>query len=207
MGKKNSYEKTVVLSIAKKLAKKLKKHGLDVYLTRSSDYYVPLRKRFEKAEKVGAKVFISIHADASHNRKAQGASVYTLSSKGASSELARLLAKKENSADLLGGVFIGNKSARRIIGNVQKNRGKLSDKLGSEIIQNLRQERIKMHKLDVQKAAFVVLKSPRMVSVLVETGFISNSLEEKKLSQKDHQEKIVRALSRSIVKFNKANPL
>lgn len=193
-------EKTVVLAIAKELEKLFaREKGFSPKMVRTGDYYVGLRARTERARKMNADILVSIHADAFKSPQANGASVYTLSSRGASSEAARWLAESENSADLVGGVggvSLGDRDsvlAGVLLDLSQTASMRASTNTGGQVLSELGQV-TRLHKRQVEKAGFVVLKSPDIPSILVETGFISNPTEAKNLNSKNHQRKLARAI-------------
>ncbi|VAW71674.1 N-acetylmuramoyl-L-alanine amidase [hydrothermal vent metagenome] len=208
-GKKGTREKVVVLQIAKRLAKLVDKEpGMRAMLVRSGDYYVGLRKRMEKARKHRADLFISIHADAFRNRSVRGASVYAVSRRGASSEMARWLAARENAADLVGGVSLDDKDdllAEVLLDLAQTATLEASNEVASNVLREMR--RIgSVHKKTVQHAGFVVLKSPDIPSLLVETAFISNPSEEQRLRSGKHQQKVAKAIMNGVRKYFTRNP-
>ncbi|MEN8213513.1 MAG: N-acetylmuramoyl-L-alanine amidase [Pseudomonadota bacterium] len=196
-GNHGTYEKDVVLAIAKKLKELLaSEEGMRGELVRESDYYIPLRKRMEIARKHHADFFVSIHADAFPDPSARGASVYVLSNKGASSEAARWLAERENQADLVGGVSLDDKDdvlASVLLDLSQAASRRVSHEVAQMTVSNLGKSG-KVHFSRVQKAGFAVLKSPDIPSMLVETAFISNPKEEQKLRDPEHQEKFAQAI-------------
>jgi N-acetylmuramoyl-L-alanine amidase len=201
IGRRKTREKDVVLAIARRLADLVKKEpGMRPVLIREGDYYVGLRERIEKARKHKADLFISIHADGFTDHRAAGSSVYVLSRRGASSEMARVLAARENAADLVGGVSLDDKDdlLREVLLDLSQTATleasfSVADNLLSEL------EHIgKTHKSSVQQAGFVVLKSPDIPSILVETAFISNPAEEKKLRDAAHQQLLANAMMRGI---------
>ncbi|NOX50995.1 MAG: AMIN domain-containing protein [Gammaproteobacteria bacterium] len=212
IGPKRIQEKRVVLQIAKRIAKKINAiTGFTAVLVRTGDYYLPHRKRTQIARQKRADLFLSIHADAFKHANVRGASVYTLSDRGASSETAAWLAERENRSDLLGGV--GNVSLTdkdvvlaHVLLDLSMDANRLqSIEMGEAILASM--GRItKLHKRTVEQAAFVVLKSPDMPSILVETGFISNPQEAKRLSQAEHQDKIARAISTGVEQFMRISP-
>ena len=210
LGKKyKTKEKTVVLNIARELEKLLAKDkNFKPYLVRNSDYYVALRKRTRLASQQNAHLFISIHADAFKNSKARGASVFTLSDRGATSEMARWLANKENSSDLAGGVSIKDKDdyTAKTLFDLSKDKTMEYSLIFGKSIHKEIGKFARMHKKNVEQARFVVLKTPNIASVLVETGFISNPGEEKKLRSKSYQKKIARAIYKGIKDFRKKHP-
>ncbi len=197
VGHRGTYEKKVVLQIAKKLKALVDAEpGMKGVLVRTGDYYIPLRKRMQIARKHRADFFVSIHADAFRDKRARGSSVFVLSSKGASSEAARWLANSENQADLVGGVSLDDKDnvlASVLLDLSQAATMQVSHEVAQQTARNL--GRIgKMHSRDVQKARFMVLKSPDIPSMLVETAFISNPEEEQKLRDPEHQQRIAKAV-------------
>jgi len=206
VGKKGTLEKDIVLSISKKLYKLLKKEkNIKPVLIRYKDQYIPLRHRINKARRYKADLFISIHADAAKNRKAQGSSVYVLSQHGASSEAAKWLANKENSSDLMGGVSIDDKDndlAQVILDLSQSATIETSIKASSILLSKLGKVS-KLHSKNIEQAGFVVLKSPDIPSILVETAFLSNSKEEKKLRTRKFQNNIAKALRDGIIEIIK----
>lgn len=209
IGKGGTREKDVVLQIAKKLKEKIDATpGMRGYLTRDADYFVPLHVRVEKARRVKADLFISVHADAFIRPTAGGSSVYVLSDRGASSTAARWLAKKENAADLIGGINIGdqNKEVAQVLLDLSttaqiKDSTQVADAMLNEL-----EGVYRLHKPQVEHAGFAVLRAPDMPSVLVETAFISNPNEERLLRDRGHQDKIATALHRGVSKFFTNNP-
>ena len=206
VGRGGTLEKDIVLSISKKLYKLLnKEENIKPVLIRTKDYYIPLRQRIKKARKYKADLFISIHADAARNRKARGSSVYVLSQHGATSEAAKWLANKENSADLIGGVSIEDKDnvlAQVILDLSQSATIETSIKAASVLLSKIGKVS-KLHLKNIEQAGFVVLKSPDIPSILVETAFLSNSKEEKKLRTKKFQNNIAKALRDGIIEIIK----
>ncbi|MBA4503514.1 N-acetylmuramoyl-L-alanine amidase [Marinobacterium marinum] len=198
-------EKDVVLAIAKKLKARIDAHqGYRAVMTRTGDYYISLRGRTGKARNSNADLFVSVHADAFKNPRARGASVWVLSGRGASSEMGRWLAQRENSADLIGGVgslSLDDKDdvlASVLLDMSMNASRKDSHQVASRIHGNM--ERFaRMHKKHVEQAGFVVLKSPDIPSILVETGFISNPQEARKLRTASYQNKMAEAIYRGIV--------
>lgn len=201
IGKKGTREKDVVLSISKRLAKKINATpGMRAVLTRDRDIFLPLRKRMEIAREHHADLFISIHADAFHNHKVQGSSVYVLSEKGASSEAAKWLAAKENASDFIGGVTLENKDRQlqEVLLDLSQNAVlDASMNVADKVLQGLKNVG-KVHKRDVQQAGFVVLKSPDIPSLLIETAFISNPSEERKLLKGSEQDKLASAILKGV---------
>lgn len=209
VGRMGTKEKDVVLSIAKKLAALIKREkGMRPVLIRKGDYYLRLRKRSALARKHKADLFISIHADAFRDRRARGSSVFTLSNKGASSEAARWLAERENSADLIGGVELKDKDdvlASVLLDLSQTGTRQVSHDVADRVLKKMGRVG-KMHHRRVQKAGFAVLKSPDVPSILVETAFISNPGEERKLRSRSHQNKLARSILSGIKDYFYSNP-
>jgi len=209
IGKGGTYEKDVVLQIAKRVKARIDATpGMRAYLTRDGDYFVPLHVRVEKARRVKADLFVSIHADAFVRPTAGGSSVYVLSERGASSTAARWLADKENAADLIGGVNIAHHDrqvARILLDLSTSAQIKDSIKLADNLLAQLK-DVYRLHKPQVEQAGFAVLRSPDMPSVLVETAFISNPAEERLLRSSEHQERFAMAIQGGIQRFFVANP-
>jgi N-acetylmuramoyl-L-alanine amidase len=209
IGKGGTREKDVVLQIAQKLKARIDATpGMRAYLTRDGDYFVPLHVRVEKARRVKADLFVSIHADAFIRPTAGGSSVYVLSSSGASSSAARWLADKENAADLIGGINLqvqDRQVAKILLDMSTSAQIKDSVKVGDSVLDDLKNV-YRLHKPQVEKAAFAVLKAPDMPSILVETAFISNPDEERMLRNSVDQEKFATALHGGIRRFFTANP-
>lgn len=209
-GHQGTKEKDVVLAIAKKLAKLVAAEpGMSPYLTRDKDVFIQLRHRIKRANYNHADMFISIHADAFKDKKAKGASVFVLSERGASSEAAQLLADKENAADLAGGISLDDKDS--LLASVLLDLSQTASLEGSLEVANSVLAGLKrvgnVHKKYVESASFVVLKSPDIPSILVETAFISNPEEEQKLNNAAHQNKLARALMSGIRYYFQRNPL
>ena len=209
IGRGGSFEKDVVLSIAKRLKAKIEMQpNMRVLLTRDADFFVPLNVRVEKARKVQADLFMSIHADAFIETTARGSSVFALSDKGASSTAARWLANKENSADLIGGVNIKNHD--RQLASVLldlSTTAQISDslKLGNAILGEIGGIN-RLHKGSVEQAGFAVLKAPDIPSVLIETAFISNPEEEAKLMDENYQDQMANAILKGINRYFAKKP-
>jgi len=207
IGKNKSQEKSVNLAIAKKLVAIINKNSdLKAVLTRSGDYYIPLTKRITIAQKENATMFISIHADSVESTTAKGASIYTLSEKGNNSKLAQQLEKSQNLVDQFGGVetvIDNDQFLKNILTDFsRKDRDMQSFNLAIEIISEL--EKIgPIHKKVPQKANFVVLKSPSIPSVLIETAFISNPTQEKRLTNNTQQKKIAESIYKGILNYYK----
>ncbi len=208
-GANGSREKMITLQIAKKLKAKIDAEpNMRAMLTRDGDYFVPLGTRVVKARKFKADLFISIHADAFTNPAARGSSVFALSEKGATSASARYLAKKENESDLIGGVSLGGKDpvlAKTLLDLSQAATINDSLKLGKAVLGFIGEVN-KLHKNHVEQAGFAVLKSPDIPSILVETAFISNPEEERKLIDDAYQDKLVDSILSGIKKYFASNP-
>jgi len=209
IGPGGTREKDVVLQIALRLRERINKQpNMRAFLTRDADFFVPLHVRVQKARRVQADLFISIHADAFFTPRPQGASIFALSEKGASSSAARWIADKENSADLVGGVNAKAKDAQ-----VQKalfdmsTTAQINDslKLGGAMLGEIGSVG-KLHKPRVEQAGFAVLKAPDIPSVLVETAFISNPDEEARLRSEAYQVQLADALMRGISSYFAKNP-
>ncbi len=208
-GRRGLREKDVVLAIAMQLRERINAiSGMRAMLTRDGDYYVPLHDRVRKARRVQADLFVSLHADAVKTPKAQGASVFALSTRGASSATARWMAERENGSDLVGGVNTLNKDASVVRAMVEMSTAaqiKDSLKIGNEVLGHM--GRIgPLHKAHVEQAGFAVLKAPDIPSILVETAFISNPGEEKKLRDPKYQQQLVAALASGIKRYFAKNP-
>ncbi len=211
-GSRGQHEKDIVLQIARELQRQINtERGYRAELTRTGDYFIPLRKRTEIARKKGADLFISIHADAAPSKAAFGASVFALSDRGATSETARWLADTENRSDLIGGA--GNVSLDdkdRMLAGVLLDlsmTATLSSSLdvGQKVLGNM--GRITpLHKRRVEQAGFMVLKSPDIPSILVETGFISNANEAAKLATKSHQQALARSIHTGVRQYFQQSP-
>jgi N-acetylmuramoyl-L-alanine amidase len=201
IGQRGSYEKNVTLSIARRLKRKIDAvSGMRALLTRDGDYFVPLAQRVVRARKVRADLFVSIHADAFVKPEARGSSVFVLSEKGASSSAARWLARKENDADLIGGVNLAKQDshlARTLLDLSQAATINDSLKLGKLVLAALGDINT-LHKPQVEQAGFAVLKAPDIPSILVETAFISNPEEERRLNDNAYQDKMAEAILRGI---------
>jgi N-acetylmuramoyl-L-alanine amidase len=204
VGRGGTFEKDVVLSISRKLRDILNRRpGYRAFLTRDGDYYVSFKKRLRIAREYGAELFVSIHADAARNRAAMGSSVYCLSMGGASSEAARILARSENLADVVGGVPNGEGSDETdpiILNMFQTHAINQSRTFGAGLLRHLGTvNRLKFK--SIQEAPFIVLKLPEIPSVLVETAYISNPKEEKFLRSDRFQTRLAENIARSIGDF------
>ncbi|GAA6143653.1 N-acetylmuramoyl-L-alanine amidase [Hydrogenophaga sp. 5NK40-0174] len=213
IGPGGTQEKDVVLQIAKRLEARLndtriKGNPVRAFLTRDADFFVPLYARVKKAQRVKADLFISLHADAFFKPDPQGASVFALSTKGASSATARWMAEKENAADKVGGLNVRSNDAtvqRALLDMSTTAQIKDSLKLGSAVLGEVGQVG-KLHKPRVEQAGFAVLKAPDIPSVLVETAFISNPDEEARLRSEAYQNQLADAIHKGIVRYFSANP-
>jgi N-acetylmuramoyl-L-alanine amidase len=207
-GPKGTQEKKVTFAIANKLAALINsQQGMKAVMIRKGDYYVGLRNRMQIARAAKADLFISIHADAFDNAGVRGASVYTLSRNGASSEAARWLANSENASDLIGGVSLDDKEdvlASVLLDLSQAATQEASVNVAGHVLRNF-QDICELHKGAVQKAGFLVLKSPDIPSILVETAFISNPLEEHNLLSAAYQSKIASAIFKGVRNYFKQN--
>jgi N-acetylmuramoyl-L-alanine amidase len=205
-GLNGTQEKDVVFAIAKRLEQLVNTQpDMRAVMVRKGDYYIKLRDRMDIARVAKADLFVSIHADAIHDASVKGASVYMLSNNGASSEAARWLANNENSADLIGGVSLEDKDdvlASVLLDLSQSATKEASRSVASKILKYFNAIG-KLHKNEVQKASFMVLKSPDIPSILIETAFISNPDEELELRSVEHQEKIATAVFKGIASYFK----
>ncbi|AOF84395.1 N-acetylmuramoyl-L-alanine amidase family protein [Hydrogenophaga sp. RAC07] len=213
IGPNGTHEKKVVLQIAQKLRDRINDtrvngNPMRAYMTRDKDFFVPLQVRVQKAQRVQADLFISLHADAFYTPRPQGASVYALSTKGASSAAARWMANKENAADQVGGLNVKAKDAtvqRALLDMSTTAQINDSLKLGSAMLGHVKRVG-KLHKPRVEQANFAVLRAPDIPSVLVETAFISNPDEEARLNDPKYQDDLADALLRGIVAYFSKNP-
>lgn len=208
-GRRGTHEKDVTLAIARKLKAQIDDTpGMRAILIRDGDYFIPLGMRVEKARKAHADLFVSIHADAFVRSSAHGSSVFALSEHGATSASARWLAKKENEADLIGGVNLAVKDpylARTLLDLSQTATITDSLKLAKQVLRELGGVN-SLHRGRVEQAGFAVLKSPDTPSILVETAFISNPKEELKLKDEGYQEKIAQAILGGLKHYFALNP-
>jgi len=209
IGARGSYEKNIVLSIAKRLKSKIdQEDSMRPFLTREGDYFVPLHRRVSKAQQVEADLFVSIHADAFIQPHAKGASVFTLSQQGATSSAARWMANKENASDLIGGINIKvkDKQVAHLLLDMSTS-AQINDSLrvGSSVLRNIG-DFAPLHKNKVEQAGFAVLKAPNIPSILIETAFISNPQEEKRLNDEGYQEQIAEAILAGIKDYFSKNP-
>ncbi|HUH86463.1 MAG TPA: N-acetylmuramoyl-L-alanine amidase [Pusillimonas sp.] len=209
IGPRGTYEKDIVLSIARRLKKLIDAQpNMRAYMTRDRDFFVPLHVRVQKARRVKADLFVSIHADAWIKPSARGSSVYALSQNGATSSLARILAKRENEADLIGGVNLGshNKQVAQVLLELSTT-AQINDsmKVGGNILSEIGKIN-RLHKKSVERAGFAVLRAPDIPSILVETAFISNPEEERLLRSPAHQERIAQAMLEGISGYFASSP-
>lgn len=209
IGSMGSKEKNVVLSIAKRLRDKIEGEAyMRPFLTRDGDYFVPLHVRVQKARRVEADLFVSIHADAFIQPHAKGASVFALSQLGASSSMARWMANKENASDLIGGINIKTKDqqvANLLLDMSTTAQIKDSLQVGNSILKQIGGF-APLHKGKVEQASFAVLKAPDIPSILVETAFISNPQEEARLNDEGYQDRIAEAILKGIKEYFSKNP-
>ena len=209
VGRARTREKDVALAVSRKLAARINaERGMKAILIRDGDYYVAHRKRTAIARENDADLFVSIHADAVDDRRANGATVYALSLKGASDEEARLLAERENASVWVGGVSLDDKDqvlAEVLLDLSQNAALSASLAVGSSVIGELNRI-VKVRRKSVQQAGLIVLKSPDMPSILVETAYISNPAEEKKLKDPNHQTRLANAILTGIRNYYYSNP-
>lgn len=209
IGSRGSMEKNVTLSIARRVRERIESDpNMKAALTRDGDFFVPLQTRVQKARRARADLFVSIHADAWIKPEARGSSVFVLSEKGASSAAARYLAQKENEADKVGGVnftVADPHLARTLMDLTQTATQNDSMKLGKSVLSNLGSVNA-LHKPSVEQAGFAVLKAPDIPSILIETAFISNPEEEKRLNDEEYQDKMAEAIMRGIRQYLARNP-
>ena len=209
IGRGGSYEKHVTLAVAKRLKAKIDAEpNMRAVLTRDTDFFVPLQMRVQKARRIQSDLFVSIHANAFVRSDANGSSVFALSESGASSSAARYLAQKENAADLVGGVNIAVKDpmlARTLLDLSQTATISDSLKLGKAVLSEIGGIN-RLHKDSVEQAGFAVLKAPDIPSILIETAFISNPEEERRLNDDAYQDKMAEAIISGIRKYFAKNP-
>jgi len=209
IGRRGTYEKNVALAIGRKLKTLVDAEpNMRAMLTRDDDYFVPLADRVQKARRVQADLFISIHADAFREPNARGSSVFALSESGATSAAAKWLAQKENSADLIGGVDLDRRDpmlARMLLDLSQTAQINDSLKVGRQVLEGIGTHNA-LHKATVEQAGFAVLKAPDIPSILVETAFISNPDEELKLRSEHHQQKFAGSIRDGVTRYFAQNP-
>ncbi|MCB1553113.1 MAG: N-acetylmuramoyl-L-alanine amidase [Xanthomonadales bacterium] len=208
-GPTGTWEKNVTLAAARELARQIDAEpGMRAFLVRDGDYFIPLADRYRKARRANADLFVSLHADAFHKPTASGASVFILSQRGASSEAARWLANSENASDLVGGVSLDDKDdtlAAVLLDLAQSASMKASQDVATAVLSGLKRVG-KTHKPQVERANFVVLRSPDVPSMLVETAFISNPGEEKKLNDAAYRKRLSAAIVDGIRDYFHAQP-
>ena len=209
IGRSGTREKDIVLAIARRLKRMIDSTpGMKAYLTRDGDYFVPLHVRVQKARRVKADLFVSIHADAWVKPTARGSSVYALSQNGATSTMARIMAKRENDADLIGGVNLGTHNAQvaKVLLDLST-AAQINDsiRVGSKVLSEIGKIN-RLHKRQVERAGFAVLKAPDIPSILVETAFISNPTEEKLLRSGKYQDQVARAMLSGIENYFRDSP-
>ena len=209
VGANGSYEKNITLSIARRLKGLIdKQENMRAYLTRDGDYFLPLHERVNRARRAQADLFVSVHADAFIKPHARGSSVFALSEKGATSAAARWLAKNENAADLIGGVNVNARDVylkQTLIDLSQTAQISDSLKLGKEVLEEIGGIN-QLHKPRVEQAGFAVLKAPDIPSILIETAFISNPEEEKRLNDEQYQDSMAKAIVNGIKRYFDRNP-
>ena len=209
IGRRGTYEKNITLAVGKKLKRLIDADsGMRAMLTRDDDYFVPLAARVQKARRVEADLFVSIHADAFREARARGSSVFALSESGATSTAAKWLAQRENAADLIGGVNLDTRDptlARTLLDLSQTAQISDSLKVGRHMLDSIGTINA-LHKSAVEQAGFAVLKAPDIPSILVETAFISNPEEELKLRSERHQARLAESMSEAIRRYFAANP-
>lgn len=201
IGKGGTQEKKVVLGIARELVARLNEEpGIRAFLTRDGDYYIAHRERIRRAKRANADMFISIHADALANREVSGASVYVLSERGATDEAARWLAERENAADLRGGVSLSDKDdvLASVLLDLSQSATITSSMRAAEVILGSIDRVAQVRKPKVQQAGFLVLKAPDIPSMLIETAYISNAADERRLGNAEHQEKLAGAITTGV---------
>jgi len=208
-GRRGTYEKKVTLTIARKLKALIDAEPhMRALLTRDGDFFLKLDERVEKARRVNADLFVSIHADAVKKPNVRGSSIFALSERGATSKTAQLVAERENTADLIGGVSLEGKDryVKMTLADLSLT-AQISDslKLGRAVLGELGGVNL-LHKQNVEQAGFAVLKAPDIPSILIETAFISNPDEERRLNDAAYQEKVARAILRGIKGYVAKNP-
>jgi len=208
-GASGTHEKNVTLAVARELKKAIDRApGMSAVLTRDGDYFIPLEQRYRKARKAKADLFVSIHADAFTNSDARGSSVWVLSPRGATSEAARWLADRENRADLVGGISLDDKDdtlAKVLLDLSQGATMGASNAVAEQVLQALRKLG-PTHRNYVERANFVVLRSPDVPSILVETAFITNPTEESRLTNPQHRAKLADAILDGVRDYFRASP-
>ena len=209
IGKNGTREKDVVLAIARELAAKINSEpGMKAVLTRSGDYFVPLRDRMRRARAQQADLFVSIHADSIRDRSIDGSSVYILSQRGATDEASRWLAERENASDLIGGVSLDDKDdvLASVLLDLSQSASLNASQVAAERVLRQLTQAGEVRKHEVQQARFMVLKSPDVPSMLVETAYISNPQEEQRLRTQAQQARLAAAIQRGVHDYFYANP-
>lgn len=209
IGAAGTHEKDLTLNIANQLAKKIDaQKGMKALIIREGDYYIKHRKRFEKARQNNADLFVSIHADAFHSSKVNGASVYILSQRGASSEAAKWLAASENKSDQIGGVVIEDKQdmLSKVLYDLSQNSALEESHKAAQSVHASMKKVVKLHGQGFGQANFLVLKSPDVPSMLVETGYISNPSDEKKLKDANHVSTLTQQIADGIRNYFYQSP-
>jgi N-acetylmuramoyl-L-alanine amidase len=209
IGKNGTREKDVVLAIARQLALKISAEpGMKAVLTRNGDYFVPLRDRMRRARAQSADLFVSIHADAIRDRRVDGSSVYILSQRGATDEASRWLAERENASDLIGGVSLDDKDdvLASVLLDLSQSASLSASQIAAERVLRQLNRVGEVRKPQVQQARFMVLKSPDIPSMLVETAYISNPQEEQRLRAQPHQAQLAAAIHQGVHDYFYANP-
>jgi N-acetylmuramoyl-L-alanine amidase len=209
IGKNGTREKDVVLAIAKELAQQVNAEpGMKAVLTRNGDYFVPLRDRMRRARAQQADLFVSIHADSIRDRRVDGSSVYILSQRGATDEASRWLAERENASDLIGGVSLDDKDdvLASVLLDLSQSASLSASQVAAERVLRQLNRVGEVRKPQVQQARFMVLKSPDIPSMLVETAYISNPQEEQRLRAAPHQAKLAAAIHQGVHDYFYANP-
>jgi N-acetylmuramoyl-L-alanine amidase len=209
IGMNGTREKDVVLAIARELALKINAEaGMKAYLTRNGDYFVPLRDRMRRARAQQADLFVSIHADSIRDRSIDGSSVYILSQRGATDEASRWLAERENASDLIGGVSLEDKDnlLASVLLDLSQSASLNASLVAAERVLHELTQAGEVRKPQVQQARFMVLKSPDVPSMLVETAYISNPQEEVRLRTQAHQAKLAAAIHQGVHDYFYANP-
>ncbi|MCV2403104.1 N-acetylmuramoyl-L-alanine amidase [Marinomonas sp. C2222] len=204
LGKHKVREKDIVLSIGKELAKRINAvDGFKAVMTRSTDKYLPLRERSKVAREANADLMISVHADAFTKSSARGASVWALSLSGKSSEMGRWLAQQESSSELVGGISLDDKDqllAEVLLDMSMNSTIQMSLNIGDSVLGKMKKVAV-LHKNEVQQAGFVVLKSPDIPSILIETGFVSNSTEAKNLASRTYRVKLASSIASGVIEY------
>ncbi len=209
IGRDGTREKDVTLAIARSLAQRINSEpGMRAVLTRSGDYFVKLRDRMERARAARADLFISVHADAVRDRSVAGSSVYVLSARGASNEAAKWLADRENAADLIGGVSLDDKDdvVASVLLDLSQSAAMSASAVAAAKVLNALNDVGEVRRAEVQHAGFVVLKSPDVPSMLIESAYITNPGEERRLRDPRHQARIAEAILAGVRGYFRENP-